>query len=405
MNRLNLSEWALRHRSLVTYFMLVIVVAGIGAYLRLGRSEDPDFTVKTMVVQAEWPGATVGDTLEQITDRIESKLQEIKIENILVGAGPMTLLADTKNLDDVEVNSLTADQDALAMMPGWVKPQSGAQPFTIRRLKLRNAKLSLTAIELPPFDGDVTMGPDGTVQRGVLNSAGTLRAELVPHQDKAWRASIEARSWRPPLGPAFTFEDLSVVAVVDSGKATLTSVEGRIGRGTVKGGAKASWGSEIRVDGEFSVANGDVSQLIAAYTRDFTMTGAVNTNGTFVLQGASLKNLFTSPRVEAAFTVEKGELNNVDIVRAVQSPARDGVRGGKTRFDSLGGSLQVSDKQYSYRRLRLNSGPMNATGNLDVASDGGLAGRISAELGSKSVVVARGNLAVAGNIKNPVLKP
>ena len=76
MKRLNLSEWALRHRSLVTYFMLVIVVAGIGSYLRLGRSEDPDFTVKTMVVQAEWPGATVGDTLEQITDRIESKLQE-----------------------------------------------------------------------------------------------------------------------------------------------------------------------------------------------------------------------------------------------------------------------------------------------------------------------------------------
>ncbi|HTY67720.1 MAG TPA: efflux RND transporter permease subunit [Alphaproteobacteria bacterium] len=75
MPRFNLSEWAISHRSLVTYFMLVIVVAGIGSYLRLGRSEDPDFTVKTMVVQAEWPGATVGDTLEQITDRIESKLQ------------------------------------------------------------------------------------------------------------------------------------------------------------------------------------------------------------------------------------------------------------------------------------------------------------------------------------------
>jgi multidrug efflux pump len=76
MKRFNLSEWALKHRSLVAYLMLVIVIAGIGSYLRLGRSEDPDFTVKTMVVQAEWPGATVGDTLEQITDRIESKLQE-----------------------------------------------------------------------------------------------------------------------------------------------------------------------------------------------------------------------------------------------------------------------------------------------------------------------------------------
>ena len=73
---LNLTEWAIRRRSLVIYFMLVVVVAGVGSYLRLGRSEDPDFTVKTMVVQVGWPGATVSDTLEQITDRLERKLEE-----------------------------------------------------------------------------------------------------------------------------------------------------------------------------------------------------------------------------------------------------------------------------------------------------------------------------------------
>jgi multidrug efflux pump subunit AcrB len=100
MKRFNLSEWALRHPSLVTYFMLVIVVAGIGSYLRLGRSEDPDFTVKTMVVQAEWPGATVGDTLEQITDRIESKLQETPNLDYLksyTSAGKATIFVNLKD--------------------------------------------------------------------------------------------------------------------------------------------------------------------------------------------------------------------------------------------------------------------------------------------------------------------
>jgi multidrug efflux pump subunit AcrB len=76
MKRFNLSEWALRHRALVTYFMLMIVVAGVADYFELGRSEDPDFTVKTMVVAAAWPGASVEDTLEQVTDRLERKLQE-----------------------------------------------------------------------------------------------------------------------------------------------------------------------------------------------------------------------------------------------------------------------------------------------------------------------------------------
>ncbi|BBF93932.1 ACR family transporter [Blastochloris tepida] len=74
--RFNLSEWALGHRSLVVYFMIVAVVAGILSYNRLGRSEDPTFIIKTMVVQAAWPGATVQDMLEQVTERIERKLQE-----------------------------------------------------------------------------------------------------------------------------------------------------------------------------------------------------------------------------------------------------------------------------------------------------------------------------------------
>ena len=58
----NLSDWALRHRSLVAYFMIVAVIAGVLSYFRLGRNEDPAFIIKTMVVQAAWPGATVEET-------------------------------------------------------------------------------------------------------------------------------------------------------------------------------------------------------------------------------------------------------------------------------------------------------------------------------------------------------
>ncbi|WP_281434851.1 efflux RND transporter permease subunit [Mesorhizobium caraganae] len=77
MKGFNLSDWALSHRSLVWYFMLVFVVAGIFSYLNLGREEDPNFTIKTMIVQANWPGASVNETVRQVTDRIEKKLEEL----------------------------------------------------------------------------------------------------------------------------------------------------------------------------------------------------------------------------------------------------------------------------------------------------------------------------------------
>jgi multidrug efflux pump len=76
MKEFNLSEWALNHRSIVAYMMIVAVVAGAISYFRLGRSEDPSFVIKTMVVQAAWPGATIEDTLKQVTERLERKLQE-----------------------------------------------------------------------------------------------------------------------------------------------------------------------------------------------------------------------------------------------------------------------------------------------------------------------------------------
>ena len=76
MTCFNLSEWAVHNRALVVFLMLICVIGGVSAYERLGRQEDPDFTVQTMVVQANWPGASAADTLTQVTDRLEKKLEE-----------------------------------------------------------------------------------------------------------------------------------------------------------------------------------------------------------------------------------------------------------------------------------------------------------------------------------------
>jgi hypothetical protein len=76
MSGFNLSEWALKHRSITIYLMILAVLAGLASYYRLGRSEDPSFIIKTMVVQAQWPGATTEETLKQVTERLERTLQE-----------------------------------------------------------------------------------------------------------------------------------------------------------------------------------------------------------------------------------------------------------------------------------------------------------------------------------------
>src|SRR5271169_2205527 len=77
MVRFNLSEWAITHRALVLFMILILGGAGAYSYFNLGRAEDPSFTIKTMVVNVSWPGATATEMQTQVADVIEKKLQEL----------------------------------------------------------------------------------------------------------------------------------------------------------------------------------------------------------------------------------------------------------------------------------------------------------------------------------------
>ena len=77
MTKFNLSDWALNHRSFVWFLMIVSLIAGAMAYFGIGREEDPNFSIKTMIVSAAMPGADVQETLTQVTDRIEKKLEDL----------------------------------------------------------------------------------------------------------------------------------------------------------------------------------------------------------------------------------------------------------------------------------------------------------------------------------------
>lgn len=78
MKGLNLAEWAIRHKQIVYFFIIAIITGGLWSYFHLGRSEDPDFTIRQAVVTASWPGASAQQITQQVTDPLEKKLQDTK---------------------------------------------------------------------------------------------------------------------------------------------------------------------------------------------------------------------------------------------------------------------------------------------------------------------------------------
>ncbi len=125
----NLSTWALGRRSFILFLMVLAVAAGVLAFERLGRDEDPPFTVRTMIVAAAWPGATVEEMLQQVTERLERTLQEThtfeSVRSYTI-AGQTTIFVDldettdTSDIPDVWYRVRRNIGDMRLTLPGGV---------------------------------------------------------------------------------------------------------------------------------------------------------------------------------------------------------------------------------------------------------------------------------------------
>jgi multidrug efflux pump subunit AcrB len=174
MNGLNLSQWALRHRAMVVYFMLAVAAAGVISYVRLGRSEDPSFTVKLMVIQARWPGATIDDTIKQVTERIERKAQE------------------TPNLDYVSSYTKPGESTVFVALKGSTLPRDVPDAWYQVRKKIGDIRSDLPqGVQGPAFNDEFgdTYGilyaftADGFSQRELRDYVEDVRSRLLQTPD------------------------------------------------------------------------------------------------------------------------------------------------------------------------------------------------------------------------------
>ena len=337
-------------------------------------------------------------TLERVSI---GKSQDVRVDSLVVPIGPVGLISGTRDFDSVEGKGVTVEPHALPVIAGWVGAPKSAPELKINRVKLHAVKIA-TPVETPKFDVDAHIGSHGEL-RTALFEVEKARIEATP-KEKSWAIKMTAAGWKPFAGPAVEFDEIEATGTMTGDSVHLDAIKGRVGGGAISGQLKANWGSSIQASGDFKLENGRLAVLIPAFTRNFTALGTLNLTANYALGADSMKTLFDTARLEGAFTISGGELNNVDIVRALQSARAGGQRGGKTRFDTLSGTVSVNGSHYSYRQLQLASGPMNANGSVDV-TDGALNGRVNAELGTKSgQVVARGSLAATGTLRDPVLR-
>lgn len=114
--------------------------------------------------------------------------------------------------------------------------------------------------------------------------------------------------------------------------------------------------------------------------------------------------MFASIAADMDFKIKDGVLYNFDLAGAVKSISGSGTRGGQTRFDNFNGHLQVAGKAYHFSQIKIASGLLAGNGNVDIAPDKTLSGRMHVEMKGKANLVSM-PLQISGSLSNPVLRP
>jgi len=306
----NLSELAVRNRSVTLFLILAVLAAGALAFRQLGRAEDPSFTVKVMTVAAVWPGATAAEMQEQVADRLEKRLQELAY------------------YDRVETSSQPGFVSMLVWFRDSTPPSLVPEQFYQARKKLSDEAASLPRGVYGPFFNDE--------YSDVYFALYALEAGEMPHRQQVRLAErLRQRLLRVPgvekvnlLGEQgqrifveFSYERLATLGVAPEQLfAALATQNNVVPSGFVETGGPRAY---VRVDGSFDTleriedvpvaASGRLLRIadVAAVTRSYEdpPTYRIRHQGRPALMlGVIMERRFSGLELDAALAAEESRI-------------------------------------------------------------------------------------------------
>ncbi len=331
--------------------------------------------------------------------------QDVKIEKVSVSPEFGSAFADVKIVNKMQLESATLAEEVLPRLPKWLDAAIADRTLQIGRIVAKSTKVESRSAKLPTFDVDLAFSPEGSIQKALVSATdGKVNVELVPRDNQVDIALNASKGWVPPVGPQIEFTDLTLKATANHQRITIEKFESLLYGGAAKGSAMMVWGGPWSIEGEVTTQRIELQHLMAVFTRDAKSTGQLESSLRYAMSSQTLATLFDAPRIDGNFEVKKGDMDGVDLVRALQSGGRGVTQGGATRFEEITGTLNLAAGRYTYRNVKLASGLLSATGAFDVSPSKNVSGRIAVELRSQAAQI-RGNFTVDGDLKAVVLRP
>ncbi len=330
--------------------------------------------------------------------------QDIKVSKAVAYMSLGSAFGAEKEISRLVLDGVTAQPDAVARTPKWLATDGRAGKISIERVVAKGVKMEGKGSGVPAFDADVLLASDRSVRAVTVGTSdGRFTAELTPREGGT-DVDARGRSFTLPFGPQIEITDFTAKGRISGSELKLTQLEALLYNGQAKGTATISWGAVWSAEGDFELQRMELEPAMKALKADITSDGSLEAKGHFLMQSPALETLFDTARIDAAFAVHKGNFSGLDLVRALQSPSRDGIAGGKTKFDELTGNFSLSGGRFVFNGVKVSAGALSASGQGEITPSDDVSGKLYVELRSSANVV-RGNFRVQGTTKGMVLKP
>lgn len=338
-----------------------------------------------------------------LRDIVVGEKAEIRIGAISVFPAVNTLFDPVRVLRKIELDTVVIKQEILAKAPLWAKSDGSPSVVKVEKVLLSHVTLEAPAMKLGPLSMAVNLADSGGLADALINSDdGKLKLAVRPEQD-IYRLDLSASKWQPPAGPALVFDELHIQGEASPADLKLKQIDGKLYGGSIRGRSTLGWKDNWRMDGKLQAQQIELQRLVPVFTKDVAVSGRLNATADFAASARNAGQLFDAPRATVPFNVQKGVLYNVDLAAAARTFSKEGMRGGKTEFDELESTLEVTGKTYQFNKIRVASGVLAANGDVAISPKKELGGKVKVEMKGTGGMVAV-PLEVSGTTKDPVLR-
>lgn len=317
---------------------------------------------------------------------------EVKIRTVRGFPEVGSLFGARKSFNRVELEGATFSQSQLA---DAVLGKVGGENFRVARVVVKQANLE-GPLKLPPLDVEAVVAGDGSVQTLTLRGGDKLSVQLTPKGNDIG-FEISAGSVALPFVPALSLSEFGMKGTANRQGVTSSEWDGRAFDGVISGTTRIRWGSSWNVDGEVKARGIKVAVFAPALVSE----GKVDGKATYSMAGSNPGTLYESAKMQGDFKIEKGVLGSFDLTRALQTGGAQ--TGGRTVFTELTGQGVYDKGVVQITNVAIAAGAMNAGASLTIDANGGLSGRVVADVKAATQTL-RATLNLSGKVQDPVIR-